>query len=113
MHNPYLDTGKRDSDATTHEWPAVTTSLLADHERLDATHDPSQINQPLFALIRARKAIGDARLALHKARLLFKDNILVSDRLESIAAQLSEEMRRYPVSIVGKAPFGRGFDALK
>lgn len=115
----------RDNEWQASEWPAVTLSLLADHERLASTHDAAQLNAPLFALIRARKALNDARLSLRAARLLHKGNQRLCDRLESISAALAIEGKRFPLSIVGQGqrplklekaapsppPFGKGFDA--
>ena len=89
----------RDSVIET-EWPACTKSYLADVEKL-STIDPDTVRQPLLALVRARKAINDAAIACGFARRLFPENKPTQDRLESIAAVLREEQKRFPLTFLG------------
>jgi len=84
-------------------WPAVTASLLADHEALLRTHVPSEINQSLFALIRARKALGDARLALATARRLAV-RPEVKERLTELSLSLTSAHDRFPLTLLQNAP---------
>lgn len=88
MRSPHAASVTRDSDITDTPYPVVTKSLLADHEKLEASHDPSQVNQPLFALIKARKALNDARLMCQYAKR-FQD-AEKTDRGEATAKRLSE-----------------------
>lgn len=117
----------RDSDVQHADWPVATLALLADHERLAATHTPEQINQPLFALIRARKAINDARIMVNAAKVHSSDE-RVRERLTTLSRDLAVISERFPLTIADYGlrpavqtvrdpeepkPFGKGFDALK
>lgn len=84
------------------EWPTATQDLLADHEKLEATHGAEQVNQPLFALIKARKALTDARLALDRAAQFYAALPTVRDRLSSISAALKQEHERFPLHVINK-----------
>ncbi len=75
--------------------------LLRDHERLSASHEPEQLNQAVFALIRARKAIGDARIAVAHARRLNAENKATEKRLETIGKRLEKEHARFPLLVMG------------
>lgn len=89
----------RDSVVET-EWPGCTELFLADVEKLSAL-PPEQVHQPLLTLVRARKAIGDAIIACSHARRLYPESKAVQDRLESIAATLREEQKRFPLTFIG------------
>ena len=84
------------------EWPVATASLLQDFERLEATHSPSEVNQPLFALIRARKALGDARLRCRWASKQHPSNLPLQERLTAIASALANAIECFPLSILGQ-----------
>jgi hypothetical protein len=105
IQSPRASSHTRDSDITITPWPVVTRSLLADHDKLAASHDPSQINQPLFALIRARKAIGDARLACLFAKRLYvhADKPELLERLTQVAAALEAVHTAFPLTILENA----------
>lgn len=90
-----------------YEWPMTTSGALADAINVDNNNAPDEINQPIHKLILARKAIGDAKLALHAARLLHKDNGDVTERLTELMGGLDEATRRFPLTIIGKQPQGR------
>lgn len=104
MNNPKAASYTRDSEIAETEWPPVTRSILAEHERLEESHTHEQINQPLFALVRARKAVNDARLACLYARKLHlpEKSARLRDRLESISENIKLEMDRFPLTIVGQ-----------
>jgi len=106
MRNPYAASATRHTEIQHTEWPPVTASLLQDHERLAATHDPSQINQPIFALVRARKALMDAILACRFAAKQWEAKPEVRDRLLSIASEVRLSHSRFPLSIIGQSLSG-------
>lgn len=86
-------------------FPVATRDMLADALHLTTTHTADQINQPLLALILARKAINDARLACSAAKRQWPGDSLsataVRDRLDEIMETLRETMEQVPLSIVG------------
>lgn len=81
-------------------FPVASRSLLADHEVIERCHSEEEINQPLFALIKARKAINDARLCCRYARALNKDREKVVGRLEELAKELANMEPRFPLTIL-------------
>lgn len=81
-------------------YPAASRSLLADYQMLEKHHGEHEINQPLFALIQARKAINDARLCCRYARGLNKDKEKVVERLEELAKELAAMEPRFPLTIL-------------
>jgi hypothetical protein len=83
-------------------WPVATASLLQDFERLEATHSPEEVNQPLFALIRARKALGDARLHCRWASKQHPANAPLQERLAAISSALANAIECFPLSILGQ-----------
>ncbi len=104
MISPRAASHTRDSDVTVTPFPVVTRSLLADHEKLARSHTPEQVNQPLFALIRARKALNDARLACQAARALNASNDAVVLHLSAFMQTLGEMNERFPLTILENAP---------
>lgn len=84
------------------EWPVASQDLLADAAALESTHAPEQINQPLFALIRARKALNDARLSLMRASQLWASQPAVRDRLVSLAAEMTTAHDRFPLHVINR-----------
>ncbi len=92
----------RDNEFQLAAWPVATASLLQDFERLESNHAPDQINQPLFALIRARKALGDARLAIHAARSKNVGNAAVFYRLNDLSHAIRQLQADFPLSVIGQ-----------
>jgi hypothetical protein len=88
------------AELTPTDWPVVTRSLLADIERIAATHEESQVNQGVLALVRARKALMDARLAVINAKRLYPEKPELNERLESIASDLFAQHARFPLTVL-------------
>ncbi len=103
MVSPHAASYTRDSDVTDTPYPVVTRSLLADHEKLEAHHTPEQINQPLFALIKARKALSDAHIACNCAKRK-SESYAVTSRLNQIMAMLRSLHEEFPLTILENAP---------
>lgn len=82
------------------EWPTVTATLLAGHEKLEQCYKPEEINQGIFALIKARKAIFDAHIAVHAAKKHFVDKPHVKERLSLIGNALMCEHDNMPLTVV-------------
>lgn len=82
------------------EWPTASLTELRDHERMERAHLPDQINQPLFALIKARKALYDAKLSISAAKRWFGDKENVRERLDSISAAIEREHDRFPLTVL-------------
>lgn len=82
------------------EWPATTESILASIESCAARDGEATVNEGILCLVRARKALNDARLACLFARRFHAGRIDVRQRLESIAAQLKLEHNRFPLTIL-------------
>ena len=80
-------------------WPVATKSLLADHQKLEHNHEPAEINQPLFALIKARKAVNDAMIACAYARRLNSNLPKTVRRLDSLVRSLRTAHDRFPLSV--------------
>ena len=85
---------------TTNAYPIVTRSLLADIERIAATHQESQVNQGVLSLIRARKAINDALLAVRAATKHYPKNEMVRNDLERIGMELKAAHDDLPLTIL-------------
>lgn len=82
------------------DWPIASATELADHEKLEASYSPEQLNQPVFALIRARKALNDAIIAVSNASRKCSEKHNVRDRLVSIGSELKQQHARFPLTIV-------------
>jgi len=103
IQSPHAASVTRDSDVTESPWPVVTKSLLADHEKLEASHEPDQINQGVFSLIRARKAINDALLAVQFCKRLHKEDSATFGRLIALTERLGECHKDFPLTILENA----------
>lgn len=103
IQSPHAASVTRDSDITETPFPVVTKSLLADHEKLEASHAPDQINQGVFALIRARKAINDALLAVQFSKRIYKEDSATNSRLAALAERLAECHKDFPLTILENA----------
>lgn len=84
---------------TTSQFPVVTFSILADHEKLERCCNESEINQAVFSLIKARKAINDARLAVSAAKRRQTKQPAI-DRLTEISNALTEAHDNFPLTIL-------------
>lgn len=84
---------------TTSLFPVVTFSILADHEKLERCYDPSEVNQSVFTLIKARKAINDARLAVLTAKRRQTKQPTI-DRLTEIYETLTQAHNNFPLTIL-------------
>jgi hypothetical protein len=90
----------RENEWASHPWPTATHSLLQDYIHLETNHSIDEINQPLFSLIKARKAINDAFIACSAARRLNTRNPKVSKRLQSLSRKLSKLHTDFPLSLI-------------
>ncbi len=102
MVSPHAANVTKDSDVTAAEWPVVTKSLLADSARL-GTLPASEVNQPLLALMRARKAIADAMLSCQFSKRLNPTKPAVRERLDELTNELRELHARFPLTILENA----------
>lgn len=84
-------------------WPVTTASLLASIEGHAARYGTDTVNEGVLALVRARKAINDARLSCLAAARCEKLNGITRDRLCSIAAAIEGEHDRFPLTILANA----------
>jgi hypothetical protein len=103
IQSPHAASHTRDSDITESPWPCVTKSLLADHEKLEASHTPEQINQGVFALIRARKAVHDALLSVCFCQRLHREDGATHGRLAALAERLTACHADFPLTILENA----------
>lgn len=99
MPNPYLHSGKRDSDVMTTDWPIATKDLLRDFQRLEASHRQDELRRDIFSLIAARKALGDARIAVSAAKRFQKDAAVIR-RLDELLVSLAAELEDFPLTVV-------------
>lgn len=99
MQNPYKHSGKRDTDIMTTEWPIATRDLMQDFQRLEASHRADEVRRDLFSLIAARKALGDAKIAVGDA-LRYQTNERVKDKLEVLVNTLRDELDEFPLTII-------------
>lgn len=82
-------------------WPGVTRTMLADFERNAATYDPSEVNQEILHLIRARKAIGDAIIKCGAAARHVPDSHgEVIERLAELSQGLRDIHDRFPLTVL-------------
>lgn len=101
IKSPYRASETRDTDVITTRWPSTTPSLLAKHEVLAATHAPEELNEPLFALMRARKTLNDTRIAFALVRRLHAGKRPdVAERISELSLTLAKVADDFPLSIV-------------
>lgn len=103
IQSPHAATVTKDSDVTMTEWPVVTASLLESHQKMIATYKPPELNQPIFALMRARKALHDALLSVQFARRLYDKGTPVAERLDSMITALKSEHVNFPLTMLENA----------
>lgn len=99
MPNPHKHSGKSDSDVMAAEWPVASRDLMRDYQRLEQSHRDEEVRKDLFTLIAARKALGDAKIALGAARRFQRDK-RTADRLESLSSEITALVERFPLVIV-------------
>lgn len=99
MPNPRLHSGKTDSDVMTTDWPVATKDLLRDFQRLEATHRQDEVRRDVFSLIAARKALGDAKIAVGAAKRFQKDEAVIG-RLDELLVSLEAEMEDFPLTVL-------------
>lgn len=92
----------KDNEWVDRPWPTVTPTLLADHEKLERTHTRAEINQAIFSLIKARKAISDARIFIHAASRANDDKLDVVKQLAAIKQLLNQAHEMFPLSVTSK-----------
>ncbi len=97
MRNPYAVSYTRSTDIRELEWPNTTASLM-DIDYLDSL-PPEQVNQPISALIRARKALMDAALSCRAAAKNWTENAKVHERLLLLAHEVLEVHNRFPLQV--------------
>lgn len=102
IQSPHAIGVTRDSDVTVSDWPVTTRALLADYKKLSAMPE-DQVNQPLLALIKARKAIMDARLACQHARRFYKTKESVYSRLLEFSGTLEVMHNAFPLTLLENA----------
>lgn len=103
MKNPYLNSGKRDTDVARHDWPVTTKSCLATVLKDEAAYSPNEINQQIHQLIRSRKALSDLRIALSAAKRewsgLSKMEKKVSRQIAKIISSVKKLSEMFPLTV--------------
>ena len=94
-------------EITTTDWPRTTRSILEYMGSLPPDSAPGDCNLQVLALVRARKAIMDARLACRSAAKEWREkHPAVAERLEELSVSMLEAHNRFPLD-VDRAPWER------